>query len=516
MSPPFRAPRVLSFLLCLGIAGVLAACTLGPNFRAPKVPGDSAAYRKNSTATLSAGPKDETQHLTSGETLREDWWALFRSTDIDTTVRAAIAGNLTLVQARATLQQAQQAEVAAGGALYPQLNVAGGADRQRLDFATLGIPPGPGFPRFREFNVFTVGPSVSYSLDIWGGTRRLIEERQAQADYQAYQMAAAYLSLTGNAVTEAVTIAAIRAQLAAAADIIGNDQQNLDLVKRELQAGESTEIDVESAQSQLENDRTLVPPLRQQLSAARNALSLLAGKSPGEWTPPDFDLDRIALPADLPVTLPAELVHRRPDILAAEAQVKAANAAVGVATAALFPNITLSAAYEQMSTSAGNWFAAYNHAWNLAANVAAPILHGGELTAQKKGAIAAYQATLAGYEQTVLQAFTQVATVLDALQHDGELVDAQHRALDAAQRSLKLTRTSFAGGNVGILFVLDAQRRYQQARLGYVRAVQQRYLDTVQLFAVMGGGWRQWQQTQTPRLPPPNDSEQILHTLFSP
>jgi NodT family efflux transporter outer membrane factor (OMF) lipoprotein len=516
MSPPFRAPRFLSSLLCLAAAGMLVACTLGPNFRAPKAPGETAGYRKDDTATLSAGPRDETQHLASGEVLREDWWALFRSPEIDSTVRAAIAGNRTLVQARATLQGAQQAEVAAGGALYPQLNVVAGAERQRLDFAALGIPAGPGFPRFSEFNLFTVGPSVSYALDIWGGTRRLIEERQAQVEYQGYQMAAAYLTLTGNAVTEAVMIAAIRAQLAAAADIIGNDEQNLDLVKRELQAGEATEIDVESAQSQLENDRTLVPPLRQQLSAARNALSLLAGKSPGEWSPPDFDLDRIALPANLPVTLPAELVHRRPDILAAEAQVKAANAAVGVATTALFPNITLSTAFEQLSTSAGNWFAAYNNAWNLAANVAAPILHGGELTAQKRAAIATYQGTLAGYEQTVLQAFTQVATALDALQHDGELVDAQHRALDTAQRSLKLTRTSYAGGNIGILFVLDAQRRYQQARLGYVRAVQQRYLDTVQLFAAMGGGWRQWQQTQTPRLPPPNDPDQILHTLFSP
>jgi len=208
-------------------------------------------------------------------------------------------------------------------------------------------------------------------------------------------------------------------------------------------------------------------------------------------------------------------VHRRPDILAAEAQIKAANAAVGVATAALYPNITLSASYEQLSSSAANWFAVYNNAWNIAANATAPLFHGGELTAQKKAAIDAYDATRAGYEQTVLQAFSQVATVLDALQHDAELVDAQHRALDTAQRSLKLTRDSYTGGNVGILLVLDAQRRYQQARLGYVRAVQQRYLDTVQLFAAMGGGWRQWQQTQMP--PPSSHSrDEMLRTLITP
>ena len=169
------------------------------------------------------------------------------------------------------------------------------------------------------------------------------------------------------------------------------------------------------------------------LAAGATALSLLGGKVPADWSPPDFDLAAIALPADLPVSLPAELVHRRPDILAAEAQIEAANAAVGVATAQLYPQITLSAAYQQMGTSLGNWFAVYNNAWNIAGNLTAPIFHGGELTAQKRGAIAAFEATRAGYEETVLRAFTQVATVLDALQHDGELVDAQHRALDMAR-----------------------------------------------------------------------------------
>ena len=515
MSPPFRAPRLFSFLTCLGVAGALVGCTLGPNFIASKPP-TQTSYRRNPTTALSAGTKDESQRVTMGQGLREDWWALFRSPDIDATVRAAIAGNRTLVQARASLVQALQTEVQAAGGLYPALNIAGGAQRQRLNFAALGIKPGPGFPRFEEFNVFSVGPQVSYALDIWGGTRRLIEERAAQAEYQGYEMAAAYLTLTGNAVTQAVMIASIRAQIAAANDIIANDEQNLKLVQRELQAGMATSIEVESAESQLANDRTLLPPLRQQLSAARNALTLLVGRAPSDWTPPDFDLDRIALPVDLPVSLPSDLVHHRPDILAAEAQMKAANAAVGVATAALFPNITVTAAYEQLSTSVGNWFALQNNAWNLAANLVAPIVHGGELTAQKEAAIAAYDATRAGYEQTVLQALSQVATVLDALRHDGELVEAQHRALDAAQRSLKLTRDSYQGGNVGILLVLDAQRRFEEARLGYVRAVQQRYLDTVQLFAAMGGGWRLWQETQQPPIAPASEPEQILHTLMSP
>jgi NodT family efflux transporter outer membrane factor (OMF) lipoprotein len=514
MSSTFRARRFFACRFSLVAAGLLVGCTVGPNFEPPKPPPDTT-YRKDNTVTLPAGRKDESQRLVAGAQLREDWWALFHSPELDATVQAAIAGSPTLVEARATLTQALQVEVQAAGGLYPQLNAAAGATRQRLDFATLGIPPSPAFPRFAEFNVFSVGPEVSYALDIWGGTRRLIEERAAQAEFQGYQMAAAYLTLTSNAVTEAITIAAIQAQIDAANDIIANDEQNLSLVQRELQAGEATEIDVESAQSQLENDRTILPPLRQQLSVARNGLSLLVGRTPARWSPPDFNLDRITLPNELPVSLPADLVHRRPDILAAEAQLHAANAAVGVAAAQLYPQITLTAFYEQVSTSVGNWFALQNNAWNLAANLTAPILHGGELTAQKRAAVAAFDATRAGYEQTVLQAFTQVATVLDALQHDGQLVDAQHRALDAAERSLKLTRDSYQGGNVGILFVLDAQRRYEQARLGYVRSVQQRYLDTVQLFAALGGSWEQWAQSQRPAIAPATEPAEILNTLFS-
>lgn len=231
MSPPVRANRFLLSFACLGLAGAVAGCELGPDFLAPLAPTETG-YRKDNSRVLPAGKKDASQNLRNGETLREDWWALFRSPDIDATVRAAIAGNLTLVQAAANLRQAEQNAVAAGGQLYPTVNIVGAAERQRLDFKTLGIqtgptfPGGPSLPAFREFNVFSVGPTVSYSLDIWGGTRRFIEEREAQAEYQGYQLAAAYLSLTGNAVSQAITIAAIRAQIDAANDIIANDEKN--------------------------------------------------------------------------------------------------------------------------------------------------------------------------------------------------------------------------------------------------------------------------------------------------
>jgi NodT family efflux transporter outer membrane factor (OMF) lipoprotein len=512
MSISPRTVRRLVPVLSLA-AALLVGCKVGPTFHSPKPPQDKA-YTKEGTPAAAGAGTERTQHFTAGAAIAADWWALFHSPELNAVIQQAIAGNRTLVQARATLLQALNVQAQAEGGQYPQLNVDGYAERERLDFAVLGIPAHSGFPAFEEFNVFSIGPAVSYSLDIWGGTKRLIEQREAQAEFQGYQLAAAYLSLTGNTAMEAVTIAGLRAQIDAANDIIAGDDENLKLVRRQMEAGEGTQIDVETAQSQLENDRTLVPPLRTQVSAARHAMSLLVGQSPAAWSPPDFSLDRLTLPTELPVTLPSQLVHQRPDILSAEAQLHAASAAIGVATAQLYPNITLTAAFEQLSTSAGNWFALQNNAWDVMAGLAAPVFHGGELAAQKRAAIDAFDATRAGYEETVLQAFVQIANVLDALGHDAELVVAQRTALDTAERSLKLTRDSYSGGNVGILLVLDAQRRYQQARLGYVRAVTQRLLDTVQLFAAMGGGWQAWQQQQIPAQPSREDK--LLKALFSP
>ncbi|HXW22474.1 MAG TPA: efflux transporter outer membrane subunit, partial [Rhodomicrobium sp.] len=333
---------------------------------------------------------------------------------------------------------------------------------------------------------------VSYAPDVFGGTRRLVEQESALAEFQHLELAAAYLSLTGNAVTQAINIAAAREQIAAAQEILSVDERNLDLVRVSFEAGKSAQTDVLSAQSQLDGDQTLLPPLRQQLSAARHALAVLAGKAPAEWSPPDFDFTNLELPLDLPVRLPSALVRERPDILAAEAQLHAASAAIGIATAQLYPNINLSASWTQESASMGTLFDSSNGLWSLVSSLTAPIFHGGTLEAQRQEAIDAFAAQLGTYRETVLQAFGQVADVLRALQHDAELLAAQQRALETAQASLSLAQDSFAAGQASFLQVLDAQRLYQQARLGYAKAKGQRYLDTAQLFEAMGGAWQDW------------------------
>jgi NodT family efflux transporter outer membrane factor (OMF) lipoprotein len=474
-------------LLGLGVSALLFGCTLGPDFTPPKAPteqGYTATGLPDPAIPEAAGPS---QHFALGKEISGAWWKLFHSPPLDDVLAQAIAGNRTLAAASASLDQAREAVNQAAGGLYPQVDLGGTAARQRLNYAAQGITLFP--PKI--FNIFTFGPTISYDLDPFGATRRRIEQQQALAEAQEDQLKAAYLTLTGNAASQALTIASLRAQIKTVEDIIADDQENLRLVREEVNAGIASDLDIDSATSQIETDRTLLPPLNQQLSVARHALAILVGKPPGDWTPPDFDLAALTLPEELPVSVPSALLHQRPDLLQAEAQLHAASAAIGIATAELYPDIRLSASMTQEALSPGKLFYAANDAWSIGSQLTAPIFHGGALEAQRRGAEDAFRAFLASYEQTVLQSFGQVADLLEALAHDAEFLAAQRRALDASQASLSLTRRSYSLGNSTLLQVLDAQRLDEQARLGYVRAEAQRYLDTVQLFVAMGGGW--WQ-----------------------
>lgn len=463
-------------LLAAGGALLLGACTVGPDYRRPDTPAP-AVYTGESLDSL----QHSEQQLAAGQSPAADWWSLFASPELDATMRQALAGNHSLAAAQATLAQAHEVVTADAGALLPQLDLNAGLGRQKYGAQFSG----PQY--FPPFSYFAVGPSVSYLLDYTGGQHRSVEQQQALAEYQAFQLQAAYLSLTGNVAQQALAAASAQAQIDAVEALLDEDRNNLRLVQNAFDAGSVTRVDLLSAQSQLANDQTLLPPLRQRLSVARHALAILVGRTPADWSPPPFSLAQLRLPQDLPLSLPSELVHHRPDILAAEAQLHAATAAVGVATSRLYPQITLTASVGQQSTDLSHLLDAASTTWGLAAGLTAPAFDGGTRRAQRRGAQDAMQAALASYQQTVLQSFGQVADTLTALDHDAEQLSAQRNALDSADANLQLTRQSYSAGNTGVLQVLDAERQYQQARLGYVRAQAQRYQDTVQLFLALGG-----------------------------
>jgi NodT family efflux transporter outer membrane factor (OMF) lipoprotein len=461
------------------LASVLAvsACTVGPDFQAPPAPAISG-YATSGDAAL---PAD--QQIALGAKVEGDWWTAFQSPALNDTVALALSGNQTVEAARARMAQAEEDVNAAEGALLPQVALDATAGRQKYGKALFGplnfkIPP---------FTYYEVGPAVTFPLDLFGGQKRTVEEKQALVDYQRFELDATYQSLTAHVAAEALAVASAKAQADTINAIIADDQRDVDLVQRAINGGSGTRVQLVSAQSQLASDRTLIPDLDQQGATARHALAVLVGKAPAEWSPPQFALADFTLPAEIPASLPSELVHRRPDILAAEAQLHVASAAIGVATANLYPKIDLTGAITQQALTPAALFNSVSNAWAVAANLAQPIFNGGQLKAQRQAAIDNYRAALATYRGTILTAFGEVADRLQALSTDAARLKAQAEAGDTAAQSYDLAQRSYMAGNSGVLDVIEAERRNAEAQLGLTRAKAQRLIDTVQLYLALGG-----------------------------
>ena len=358
----------------------------------------------------------------------------------------------------------------------------------RINFNQFGITfPGVSNP---TINLLTVGFNVSYDLDLFGGGRRKVETAEAATNAQARRADAAYLTLTANVARQAVRIAALRDEAATVRDIVADDQHNIDIVRRaEAEGGEPSSA-TPGGVAQLAEDQALLPPLDQEIAQARHALAMLVGKSPAEWTAPDFAFQSFTAPAVIPVTLPSTLVRRRPDILAAEDDFHADTARIGVATADLYPDIKLSAGLEQSALTPATLFNYSSTGWTLASGLTAPILNGGALKADKRAAEAQARASLAQYKLTVLTAFVQVSDVLAALANDDARLAADSRAERAAQSSLNDARAAYSLGGGALLPVVVAQRQLNRAKLTLTQARGQKLMDTVDLYAATATDWR--------------------------
>ena len=462
------------------ILASLAGCAVGPDFVAPSRPHETN-YVIGQAATVSTQALgDATQQIRLGGGLELDWWTRLRSPDLDRTVTLALSSNRTLEIARANLSRSSEEIKVARAGLLPQIDATAGIARQQYGASFLG----PLAATFPAFSAYSVGVGVSYDVDVFGRTRRGIELAAADKDVQQEALRAAQLGIAGNTVLAALQVASTRAQIDVVNSVVASDQRTLGLVQARLAAGAASDQDVTTAQSQLDRDRTLLPALRQQLDMAKDALAMLVGSTPADWPAPDFSLAGMSLPRDLPLVVPSELVRSRPDIRAAEAELHAASAAVGIATADLYPRFNLSANVAEQGLLAGPAGAA----WSLVGGITAPIFHGGALSANQRAARDAYQAAFAQYQQTVLTAFQQIADTLHALKNAADAVTAQQHALSSATRALGLNREAYTAGNTTILQVLDSQRLQQLAGLSLVQARTDRFLQTVNLFVAAGGG----------------------------
>jgi NodT family efflux transporter outer membrane factor (OMF) lipoprotein len=465
--------------LCL-----LYGCAVGPNFHRPAPPAVEH-YVHGGDPLATATVQGLAQRFTPGARVAADWWRLFNSGKLDELVTAALAANPSLKAAQASLRESEDNLRSGYGIFYPHLDAAGAASRQRNVPIAIGLQNVPS----SLFNLFTVSGSVSYALDLFGGQRRLVEALGAGVDLQRAGEQATYLTLLSNIVNAVVARAAYHAEVNATAQLISLAREQVRLAQVQAQAGTQPYSTVLSLQSQLASYQASIPQLEQKAAQSEDLLATLVGEVPAAFAVPDIALTDLTLPSDLPVRVPSDLVRQRPDIVAAEATAHAASANIGIATAAMLPNVTLSGAYSANATRTSQLFAASGRAWSAGASVIQPLFEGGTLWFKRKAAVDAYQQTLALYRQAVLTAFQQVADTLRALDHDAAALAAEDEALQTSGRALHLVQTNYAAGLNTYLDVLNADAQYHQAQIAEIEAVATRYQDTVALYVALGGGW---------------------------
>jgi NodT family efflux transporter outer membrane factor (OMF) lipoprotein len=473
----------------LTVAAGLSGCALGPNFKTPAAPataGDSYTPTPLPQQTASApglGLGGASQQFAFGQEIPAQWWTLFRSPALDQLIRSALEQNPNMAAAEAVLRQSQENYNAqAGNLIYPAVTGQLGVSRQKTSVSTSGAAAG-------VYTIHNASVNVAYTPDVFGGTRRTLEGAQAVIDYQRFQVEATYLTLSANVVTTAIQEASLRAQLQATREVLDALTKQQNVIEKQFEYGAIPRTTVLSQRNQVAQINATIAPLEKALAAAQHQLSVLAGKLPGEPGMPQFSLESLTLPEQLPVSLPSALVRQRPDVRASEELLHQASANIGVATAAQYPQFTLSGNYGSSATSFGKLFDAETTAWSLAAGLAQPIFNGGALSAQRRAAEAAYDVAAAQYRATVLTAFQNVADTLRALDSDAAALKSQAEAEALAKETLDLAQEQYKLGGISYLVLLDAQRSYQQAHISLVQAQAARYADTAALFQALGGGW---------------------------
>ena len=472
---------------------LLSACAVGPDWFRPTAPDNAGLTAEPLPATTveaaPGAPAGGAQKFVSGAPVTADWWSLFGSPQLDALVAEALKHSPTLEAADATMRQAQELYESQFGSLFPSVDGSFSQTRQKTANTFPGRPA-----TTAPYSVSTAQVQVSYAIDLFGEARRAAESTKAQAERAKFQKEAAQLSLTANVVTAAIQNAALRAQIQATEAVLDALNQQLGLLRRQLELGAVAEADVVTESVLVAQTQAQLPPLQRALAQNRNLLLALVGRYPSEALPGEtgrngFDIASIRLPEQLPVSLPSQLVDQRPDVRVAEAALHAASADVGVATAELLPKIPLTASFGTSSNDIGDLFQSGTGFWNLGLSALQPIFRGGALLHQKKAAEAAFDAARAQYRGTVIGAFQNVADSLRALEADAHTLRAQTEAERAAASNLEIAKNAYDTGATSFLNLLDAQRTYQSARVALVQAQANRYADTAALFAALGGGW---------------------------
>jgi NodT family efflux transporter outer membrane factor (OMF) lipoprotein len=495
--------------LLVGSAAFAASCAVGPRYHRPEAPPNAGYAPAPLLETSASAPfhGGEAQRLVNGRDIPFEWWELFKSPALNALVERAFKANPTVTAAQAALVQAQELVYAQRGFFFPTFDANYNFQRTKIagNFTVDDSPGTQGngdnlnpplldlkhFPHTAPlyYNYHTAQLTVGFVPDVFGANWRQVETLAAQTDAQRCALEATYVTLASNVVAAAIQEASLRAQLEATRQIIAADVKSLAVLRNQLRLGFAMRVDVAAQETALAQAKATLPPLQMQFEQTRDLIRALAGNLPNQEVPETFEIDALQLPPELPVSLPAKIIEQRPDVRAAEAQLHAANAQVGVAVAAMLPQLSITGAYGGNADQFAWMFRTGGPFWNLVGGVTQPLFQGGTLLHRKRAADDALRQAAAQYRSSVITAYQNVADTLHASLSDADALAANVRAESAARVTYDLTRRQMETGYVSYLTLLSAETAYQLTLIARVQAQATRYGDVVALFQSLGGGW---------------------------
>jgi NodT family efflux transporter outer membrane factor (OMF) lipoprotein len=463
-------------LAALLAPALLAACSVGPDYVRPSVE-TPAAYKETGT-WKPAEPSDDVN--------RGKWWEVFNDPLLNQLQEQVVVSNQTLAKAEAQYRQALALVQSARSGYYP--TVSGGASyaRARASATTVATPSVAPISRGVVTN-YNLPFQANWEADLWGRIRRTVEANVAGAQASAGDLAAARLSAQAALAQSYFQLRALDAQQQLLEDTLAAYAKSLTLVQNQYAAGIVAKADVVQAQVQVKTTQAQAIDVGVQRAQLEHAIALLLGKPPSE-----LSIERGVLQAEVPaapVGLPSELLERRPDIAAAERRMAQANAQIGVAKAAYFPSLTLSASAGYQSATMMDWLTAPSRYWSFGTAIAETLFDGGLRRAQTEQAIAAYDASVADYRQSVLSAFQQVEDSLATLRILEQEAEVQGEAVTLAEQALALALNQYKAGTVNYLSVVVLQAVALSNQRTAVDILSRRVSASVQLVTAVGGGW---------------------------
>jgi multidrug efflux system outer membrane protein len=488
----FKAPNLRSarafglWLLAFGVWPLLlAGCAVGPNYKRPPI-NTPEAFR------------DESE-ISTNSFANLPWWQVFQDDTLQILIRTALTNNYDLRIAVTRVEQARAMAAEARAGFFPQLDYAANASRgQNVGGGNTPSPTGT------IGNVFAADVNASWEIDLWGRIRRLNESARAQFLASEEARRDVMISLIGEVAQNYFQLLALDKQLEIARESTNSFGESLNIFNERLQGGVASKLETSSAEALMDAAAATIPELEQQVALQENQLSVLLGQNPGAILRGNSLLEK-QMPPEVPADLPSALLERRPDIREAEQQLRSANAQVGVAKADFFPQLNLTGLFGNVSSDLTTFTSGGGDvAWSIAAGLAGPLFHGGQLRAQYAQARAVREQFALQYQETVLNAFEEISDALISREKSASARTQQSRAVEAYKVAVKISLERYRMGHADYYEVLQEQQLLFPAENSLVQFQLNQLLAVVQLYRALGGGW---EVKATVILPPPTHGQ---------